>query len=272
MASTEVASATTYLPGSLFRYYKEDGTHYTAVLLKDGRVLEVKNPETKEKTKFASLAEWKEIRGFAEDKIQLDTERTTTNSANGGTGDSSLKMKYPRNSKKINCQLRWYYDMMKECNPAMLDNEEIIKAYNALVDVCHKYYDDLYPSYMYSRKCYKYLYDLFMYTGQSQWNKWAGFQACFPCENDYYGAKKTNINFDVAREEILACYKTFYDLVHKDLHSYMEKKEKERSTLKRIERYKAYIAKIERSIQKATSRYEVSLTYYKNELKKLEKS
>lgn len=261
--------AETYTKGSLFRYYKEDGTHYTAVLLKDGGVLEVKNPETKEKTKFSSLAEWKEIRGFTDDKIKVDTERKYTDTATTG---ESLVMKYPRNNKKINIQLRWYYDMMKECNPAMLDNEDIIKAYNALVDVCHKYYGELCPSYYFSRKCYKYSTDLLSYSAFSQWNKWCGFPAELSSESYYYGSKKSTMNFDEVRQEILACYKPFYDLVHKDLQAFMKKKEKERRTLSSIKEYKAKIARTERTIERITSRYVYNLTHYKNRLEELEKS
>jgi hypothetical protein len=61
-ATTAVFNAT---PGTLFRIYKKDSTaHYTAVLLKDGSVLEVKNPDTSnKKEKFASVALWREARG-----------------------------------------------------------------------------------------------------------------------------------------------------------------------------------------------------------------
>jgi hypothetical protein len=269
MSSSEVASATTYLPGSLFRYYKEDGTHYTAVLLKDGRVLEVKNPETKEKTKFASLAEWEEVRGCTDDKIQVDTERRPSRTA---TTEESNVMKYPRNNKTVNRQLRWYYDMMKECNPEMLDNEEIIKSYNALVDVCHKYYNELCPSYHFSRKCYKYSTNLLSNSAYSQWNKWCGFPAEFSSESYYYGTKKSTMNFDEARQEILACYKPFYDLVHKDLHAFMQKKQKEIETLDKIKSYRAKITKTERTIERITRRYAYNLTHYKNRLEELEKS
>ncbi len=261
--------AETYTKGSLFRYYKEDGTHYTAVLLKDGAVLEVKNPEGIQKTKFASLTEWKETRGFTDDKIQVDAERKHTQTA---ATEESHVMKYPRNNKKSNIQLRWYYTMMKECNPEMLDNEEIIKAYNALVDVCHKYYNELCSSYHFSRSCYKYSTNLLSNSAYSQWNKWCGFPAEFYKDSYYYGSKQSTMNFDEARQEILACYKPFYDLVHKDLHAFMKKKQKEIETLDKIKTYRVKITKTERTIERITSRYAYNLKYYKDELQKLEKS
>lgn len=263
--------ATTYTTGSLFRFYKEDGTHYTAVLLKDGKVLEVKNPETGEKKIFTNLVEWREARGADEKDLVVDTARKTISKP--VSTEESLAMKYPKNNKKINILLRWYYDIMKECNPEMLDNEEIIKAYNKLVDVCHKYYDGLSPSYRISRKRFKYSRELLSYTVPSQWNKWGGFPAGFSSEvTYYYQTTKSDTNFDVQRQEILDAYKPFYDLIHKDIHKFMQKKEKERITLAGIKDCKARIAKIERTIARVTSRYTKNLTYYKNKLEELEKS
>jgi hypothetical protein len=261
-AETNVSAltATSYVAGTIFRIYKEDGvTHYTAVLLKNGNVLEVKNPETGEKAKFNSLVEWREARGAAENDVRVDTERTAKPVATAE--DGSLKMKYPKNNKKINRQFRWYYDMMKECNPAMLDNEEIIKAYNALVDVCHKYYNEICPSYHFSHKCYKYSKNLLSYSTYSEWNKLCGFPVDYSSELN-----------DEACKEILDCYKPFYDLVHKDLHAFMEKKEKERKTLSQIKTYRAKIAHIERVISRMTRRYSENLNYYKNKVKGLEDS
>jgi hypothetical protein len=271
MSAAAEAEAETYKPGSLFRIYKEDGvTHYTAVLLKNGNVLEVKNPDTGEKTKFNSLVEWRVARGAAENDVRVDTERTAKPVATAE--DGSLKMKYPKNNKKINRQFRWYYDIMKECNPTMLDNEEIIKAYNTLLTVCYKYYDELEPSYWFSRRCYKYSKDLLSYYIPNQWSKWGNFPASFSSENYYYGSKKSTINFDEARQEILAAYKPFYDLVHKDLHAFMDKKEKERKTLSQIKTYRAKISHIEKVISRMTRRYSENLNYYKNEVKGLEDS
>lgn len=48
-----------YPTGTTFRYFLSDSVkHYTAVMLKDGRVLEVKNPDSTEKETYEDLDEW----------------------------------------------------------------------------------------------------------------------------------------------------------------------------------------------------------------------
>ena len=47
----------TYAPGTLFRINIE-GSRYTSVLLKDGKVLEVKNPINSKKTLYDSVQAW----------------------------------------------------------------------------------------------------------------------------------------------------------------------------------------------------------------------
>lgn len=48
-----------YNPGTIFRCYPTvESKHYTAVLLKNGNVLEVKNPDSWDKTTFDSLEAW----------------------------------------------------------------------------------------------------------------------------------------------------------------------------------------------------------------------
>lgn len=48
-----------YPTGTTFRYFLSDSVnHYTAVMMKDGRVLEVKNPDSTEKETYEDLDEW----------------------------------------------------------------------------------------------------------------------------------------------------------------------------------------------------------------------
>jgi hypothetical protein len=129
---------TSYAPGTLFRLYTNDETqsisfptkpkHYTAVLLKDGKVLEVKNPDTGLKNTFDSLEVWQSSRP----DCTLKADESKSSGVLIGYDTSSFN--YPTEKHSAYKWVQWCYSIVKEAAPQLLNSEEFKLAYNNMVE------------------------------------------------------------------------------------------------------------------------------------------
>jgi hypothetical protein len=110
------------MSGTIIRLFSGSEKHYTGILLKDGRVLEVKNPDTGIKTMHDSVEVWKQTRHY--DRESYDN--TPISNTNG--------FHYPRENKDAYKWVQWCYSIVCEAAPQLLENEMLKIKYNKLVD------------------------------------------------------------------------------------------------------------------------------------------
>jgi hypothetical protein len=280
--------------GTTFRFYKEDGTHYTAVQIKDNKVLEVKNPEGANKKIYETLTGWLEAIGAKQDELKISTR----------AADAAKKAKEPKEPKlgktsngfiipkdkraNLNKWFRWLYKIMKEAAPELLVSEEVKVAYNNLVGICLKDSDIMSDYYLRGKMPYS--IDLLSYypgsTG-SVWNDINGFKIFFNSErygrdsystkSDYYYTptsvilKKEKNVYDGLRNEIANAYKALFDLIYKPIHKHINMINKKKSLESNITHRKKRIANAEKVISRLTARYALSLKLDKTALERYEK-
>lgn len=115
--------------------------HYTVMLLKNGRYLELKNPDRKagkQKATFPTLDAWRIAHvGDSTTAVIRTTmlpppkEELVVNPAHG--------YNVPPTDKGISRWFRWCYSMIAEAAPELFDSKMTAAAYNDLVAVCAKY-------------------------------------------------------------------------------------------------------------------------------------
>jgi hypothetical protein len=230
-----------YNPGTMFRAYPntDKSKHYTAVLLKNGKVLEVKNPDNGAKTTYDSLELWQA------EHPDCTFETDTSRSSGVVIGSDTNGFNYPNEKNHANGWVRWCYSMVKEAAPQLLSSEELRLAYNKMVEVCDKHKEELrndsYETiYRYSSQ------NIYWTTDKNYYNaRWCGFGAYFVNEQYYrtgQNKRYTKEEYDVARKEIVDAYKAVLDIITPHIKDYMAKKHK-------IIRAKRDIGVAKRSVQ-----------------------
>jgi hypothetical protein len=268
-----MSSETTYAPGTLFRIYSTaespsislattSSKHYTAVLLKDGKVLEVKNPDTGKKETFPSLTMWRASHGATEDDVKVD-------SSNGNgivIGSDTNGFNYPNENLSSYSWVRWLYKIVDEAAPQLLKSEEFKTLYNQMVELCNKHKQELrhWDCDLKGKTRYS------AYNLKSRYaagDKWDGYPGHFYYEKFYYARHSgndykyySNEDYEVARNEFVSVYKKIYEIVQPVISDYMTKKHNILSTQSKIARSKANIKKYE----KKTTQLESSIKWYKS--------
>lgn len=216
----------TYQVGTVFRLYNSDSSkHYTAIMLKDGKVMEVKNPDGERVgTKFNSVEEFKTERQMEGGKLVVDTSKA----CGLPIGEDTHGFKYPRVNEYHmwwSAWPRWFYNVLLELAPQMLAREDVRDAYNSLVDAleaCDKRYITIYSS-MSNNKSMRFNMDNLKW---SEGAKFKGLPIYFANEYKGYGSNFKQKDFDEAREKILTHYKQLYDITHAELRAIMEKQDR----------------------------------------------
>lgn len=267
-----MSSETTYAPGTLFRIYSTADSpsisfpttgskHYTAVLLKDGKVLEVKNPDTGKKETFPSLTMWRASHGATEDDVKVDS----SNSNGIVVGTDTNDFNYPKENLSSYSWVRWLYLMVGEAAPQLLKSEEFKTLYNKMVELCNKHKQEL-RNYDYQFRG-KTRYDANNLKDTRYNSKWGGFPGYFYYENYYYSRHSGNghkyysqTEYESARAEIISVYNKIYEIVQPVISDYMTKKHNINYTQSKIAQSKATIKKYE----KKTEQLETNIKLYKS--------
>jgi len=214
---------TTYAPRTLLRLYDEDTHVCTAVVLKTGEVLEVKNYDGAPKKTYESFESWKAARG---DNFQVRAD--TTNASGSVTG------KPDANGFIDHCgyaYTQWLLKMMNEGTPHHLKNEAVRDAFNNLTATVHKYRDILKPNRTYYSGYYKY----YKYNISS-----VGVFGGFPV---YVSGRP--MPADNCEEAINTAYTAFLDLVKTDVKAYVNKKADQIQAAHDLKHHQKLFAKIE---------------------------
>lgn len=254
-----------YIPGTIFRIYIDETRHFTAKLLQNDTILEIKNPDNTSKTIFNTLNDWITTRQLDITSIRIETpeEQKKKDNKNKKTTNKSNKVKIPELTEfsSLNWSV-WCYKIMENLDKSLLKNPDVIKAFNAFTDICKKYILEL------DTKHYKYIskgkafyspyllkYELknsnINWKGELEDDKWFGLNFTF--RNEYWpclGSKIPQETFDKMREEIIACYKNIYDLIAPSLVPKLTKKYEYYNIKEDIKDAKITIKSYEKSVTK----------------------
>jgi hypothetical protein len=209
-----MSSSIDYKPGTIFRIYENEEVndiHLTAVLTKDNKILEIKNPNSKEKKQFNSLNEWCLSHNVNENNIKVDTSKVSLMSF------SKIKdgFNYPKDSNNVYLWVQWCYSIVSELSPELLESNELMIAYNNMVSLCKKHEKELYHDYTLFQGKNRYNYNNINYnTEKTIFNTiWNGYPGRFYQEhlNPKFLTKcterYTQEQYNDARKEILEAYK-----------------------------------------------------------------
>lgn len=248
-----MSTGSTYAPGTLFRIYTADNSkHFTAVVLKNGQILEVKNPYTNKKELFPSFNMWRTFHGAAECEVIIDVSKSYGIIQGSDTND----IKYPTEKHSAYTWVKWLYLIISEAAPQLLKSDEFKTFYNQMVEICTKHKQEL-RHYDHKFKP-KTRYDSKNLKGSYHTNsKWLGYPAYFVNENSYnysYSEAEykqySNNDYDTARIEIIYIYKKIYNIVEPYITDYMSKKNNILMTQSKIVKSKATIKRLMNKIKK----------------------
>jgi hypothetical protein len=271
-----------YSPGTLFRIYAADNSkHYTAVLLKDGQVLEVKNPDTGKRETFPGLSMWRASHSATEDEVKVDFSK----GVGVVIGSNTNGFNYPTEKHSAYNWVKWCYSIVTEAVPQLLDSEEFKTAYNNMVDLLTKHKKELsdYHTYGSGVNCYSPYNIRYEVNNNPYGSKWCGFNGHF--KNDYYhhsyhhsyysGGKSTTgyskDDYDKARTEIVSAYKTILDIIKPKIEDHMNKKFKIAKTEKDIRDKQAAIKRTEKKLIALQSTVDWYKSYIEKETANLAK-
>ena len=191
---------TTYNPKTLLRLYDASGTYLsTAVVLNDGNILEVKNSDGKEKGQYSCTEAWQEIR--PDSTLKVDDKNASKIAPIRYTDKFGFTDHYGSR------WTQWLLKMMYEGTPHLLEQEDVVNAYNNLTNLLARHSAHLHP---YS-DVNKYYADNLTYNTYS----WCGLPV--------YWKGAPPVGSAEIYKNLTDAYKVLYDLVGKDVRTYMKK-------------------------------------------------
>jgi hypothetical protein len=241
-----------YQTGTLFRIYSADKSkHYTAVLLKNGKFLEVKGDEAG-RVVYDSLEEFSNARSSTDSTLEITdkyTERKQKKEKALKEPISKSKIpkviRCPKSKSTSMLWFRWCHSILKECAPDLLDREDVVKAYYTLAKVIKKYENEIkcHSTYRY-KKSYRYAQE-----HVSVVNDWKNTP--FEITPDPYinPWDKTPITperqalkdkADAIRQEVLPTYKALVDLIYNVVSPYLKKIRAQNEIDDKIKTYTKY--------------------------------
>lgn len=267
---------TTYAPGTLFRLYANDESqsisfptkpkHYTSVLLKDGKVFEVKNPDTGLKNTFDSLEAWQ----LARPDCTLKADESK--SVGIVIGSDRLGFNYPNENHNAYKWVQWCYSIVKEVAPQLLEVEEFRVAYNNMVELCTKHKQELTDWCRYSTGITRYSpNNIIIATKNMYRGEMSGFPGRFYYQNysysPYSGAghkRYTPTEYTEANTEIGTAYVAIVNIIKPAIENYMTKKYNIAKTEKDISNKRAAIKRFEKKVSKLQN----EINWYKSYIQK----
>jgi hypothetical protein len=255
-----------YNPGTMFRIYAADNSkHYTAVLLKDGQVLEVKNPDTGKKETFPSLTMWRASHSATEEDVKVDASK----SSGIVIGSDTSGFNYPTEKYSAYRWIQWCYSIVKEAAPQLLNSEEFKTAYNKMVELCTKHKQELSEWRNYNTGMNRYHpINIHIATKNQYPGEFPGrFHYQYYSYSPYSepGHKRyTATDYTEAGNELAAAYVAIVNIIKPEIESYMTKKYNIAETENDIRYRRSAIKRYEKKVSKL--QYEIN--WYKSYIEK----
>ena len=244
----------TYIPGTIFRAYTADNSkHYSAVLLKDGRVFEIKNPDTRERVTYDSFDSW-----FAEHPdctLKVDISKSSGCIIPSDTNG----VNYPTEKHTAFRWVQWLYSIVGEFASSLLTSEDFKTAYNHMVEVATKHKQEL-DHYDYLFVGYRRYTPLTLSSVGGYRAEWSGYPGSFHSSHYYHtpytgiGHKRyTKEDYTAARVEIVNAYKRLYEIVNPVISEKMAAKRAFLDKKREIATVETNIRKSEKKIKELES-------------------
>lgn len=244
---------------TIIRYHPKDGSeHYTAVMLED-ELLEVKRAGLTVKQTYPSMDKWLEsLPGSPvltdivfhlpgnEDRVEEEKEETAQEVKPVKPVEPVKPVKEKKKAKaKFNLipmkepilSTRWtlhLHRMMKEANPALLKREDVILAFNALVDVLLEYQSHVYSCIPSVAHRYSTGVDIEKNTAKEPLKDMCEVQmksvhvspetARVVIRHRYYSRKIYTKEEEQIRSRIVEAYMPLFALIREDVLPYMERR------------------------------------------------
>jgi len=264
----------TFPAKSILRFYPSNdatnatnATHYSAVVVKDGSIFEIKSPDNREKASYATLDLWfASLPGTPSiENLQVDTEGKleAKQKAESKAESQEKPEKKQKKQKPAKCNLpgrnnhikslgwlRLIYSMMKQANKTLISNEAVITAFNKLYD-CLLKYDGIIET-------------------KANVPHYSKYQNVIKLDDKAYcntrGIPGAVVQLDLPNErrnaildDICATYQPLYDLIKRDVIPYLEMKTWEFNKKIDGKRYRRLIDHIETQIKQIQIRTERQL-------------
>lgn len=249
----------TFAPGTVFRTVNDaDGSHLTAVLLRDGQIMQVGQGGRRN---FANLDAW-----TTEHSIDASTLKIDVSNAHGvvvGGDTHGFNYTRVRPSYLVKNWPNWCYEMIAEGAPHLLENSDVKHAFNALVDVLATYEPYLNGYLGFYRKTER--YNIKYLHRHYQPGGFPVQPGGFPAYLTFGSHKKTPELQTTVTKAITDAYTTLYTLIKDDLTPFMTRRYTELKRMEQQSRIKHTI----KHLEKKKTQLEESLAWYKKELEKL---
>lgn len=218
-------------PGTLFRIFSADKSkHYTAVLLKSGKLFEVKNPDGSCGAIFDSLDAFCEAHSMPDSSVEITNresekkerkrKRDEEDAAKGHKKSKMKRIRPPKKKCASTYWLHWCYSILKECAPELLTEKSVVEAYYGLADLCLIYSDDIGTHYIYSRRN-RYSVHYLRHEPQTSWK---GLDMFFMNElYSYNRPASTPKNYAEMRDKLTTAYVSLYELIESRVRPYLKK-------------------------------------------------
>jgi hypothetical protein len=246
-----------YSANTLFRLKAQDNSkHYTAILLKNGKIYEVKNSDTHTRgTTYNSLEDWKNSK---EPSLTLSVD--TSKSRPTFTIPENKGFNYPNTTDLHTTYnwIQWCYSIVCEAAPHLLDNDDFRMAYNEMVDICTTYKNIHYAWHITKHNRYSLL-------NIGIKNQHIGYS---PNSTNLLGGyhghilKERNMSQDDFKsicDKFYNVYKKIVNIISPEIEPYMKRKITDTFTKKAISFNKAFITRTTKRI----SRLEKQILTYK---------
>jgi len=171
----------------------------------------------------------------------------------------AVKINIPSKDDKALSWTRHVYDIIKETNPNLIKQENIIEAYNAFVEITHKNKDAL--------KLITYKPDF-----RTKYNK--GIVIGFTKDGqitgiNYYPTYPINKKDCPHFKEIIDTYYVLFELIKTEVVPYMERKHAEYMHKVNINDYTKQLKRQEQALLNLSSRFDANIQYYERSIHSL---
>ena len=284
-----IMAAQSLTPNTILRFYEVNGKeeHYSAVILKDGSVIETKSPNgaanktdcTNAKKQYESIDAWREsLPGhpafeniIVDAKKENEKEKSTKETSTKEKSVKEKSVKAPKKkcnvpSKKAGTTTRYWaihiHSIMKEANPELLTREDVIDAYNQFVLDIDKYDTIGYSHMPVVHKRYAHGIKL---EGNSP-----------SCMTIFHNIRQNGRIRKEIEDEMCAYYRPLYELIKRDVVPYAEKKDYEiqvkesrKQSIKNIQRIKDLELRYTQQYHSAVKCYEENIRYINTAMSKV---
>ena len=255
---------TTYPPKTIFRYFPNNSDpdpdpelHYSAVVLKDESLFEVKSPNSlRPKQFYVSISHWltslPDSPSIDKIKIGIYTKPIIVNNKKEKK-PQILRIRIPSKKSRFTSTIWMHHvlTMMKEANPVLVKNEKVIIAFNNVVECLKKYNDVIQTRLPLPYNKYTHTQGITLQTLNDNYIERYGRYGLFGIPGQLKDAYRNitpenTVIYNEVLNNIHNIYAPLYELIKRDVIPYMERKEHENRNKSMVRACRRRIQHLER--------------------------